>query len=49
MMVPVEGEKSMISVYRQSMTMQVFIYEYNDLLTYVLQDLLVPFENYKTI
>ena len=49
MMVPGPREKSMIIVYQQSMVMHVFIYEYNDLLMCALQDLLVPFESYKTI
>ena len=49
MMVPADGEKSIITVYRQSMVMNFFIYEYIDLLMCALQDLLVPFESYKTI
>ena len=42
------SETSMITVYRQSMTIHFFIYEYNDLSMCVLQDLSVPIESYKT-
>ena len=48
-MIYTDGEKSMITLYRQLMVIHFFIYEYNDLLMYILQDLLVSFQSYKTI
>ena len=50
MMVSAEGEKLMITVFRQSMVMHSFIYECNDLVVMcILQDLSVLFDSYKTI